>query len=279
MTVPRKLSEQGLEYSFNDRTMGMMRSGVAHFQAPYVISYEGEYQPKEGQTEVPVFNLTAIMMPLRPGWSRMISCGGPDGGGKKRTTSLDSDNAPDSLQTKSKPAISFSLFSFLPKWVKHQFGSIFLDSDLAFLHYQEQERLVKRNTDLEGYCMPAPADRAIVALREWIKQHAFIPTTANVLGDDKSHSHEPLLPASPVERSKLFDRWTQHSDQCKYCHGALDGVKVWRRNTLIAMGASILTIDHVPARIAFVGCLALLQVLAKAEEAITKGGFEHYKNH
>lgn len=257
--------------------MGLMRSGLAHFRAPFVISYEALFQPKPGQTETIPFNLTTAMTPTKPGWSRIIIFGGAGARGTQ-VSNQDKDQA--SVKPKQKRPtrnLVFALFSILPQWVLHQFSNKFLDSDLSLLHFQERERLVKRKVDYDGYCIPAPADRCVSAMRRWILKYAHIPTMATVLGN-KDTTMQPLLPPSPDTRIELFDRWTQHSDQCRHCHAAFDGIKKWRRNTFLVLAASVLMGKYLAARLVVVACLAVLRLLTTAENTITKGGFDHYKN-
>jgi hypothetical protein len=273
--------EQGFDFTFQDRVTGMMRNGYAQFRAPYVISYAGEFsRPNTDQIEAVSFNLTVLMSPIKPGWSRTIIYSGP--GPKKKPSSLASGNdvargtKPKTLTSRS---LRFKIFSLLPTWLIHQLSNRFLDSDLAFLHYQEQERLVKRKVDSDGYCMPAPADRGVAAVRRWVQKYAHIPTMETVLGKSRTAEQQSqLLPSSPTDRTVLFDHLTQHTDQCKHCSKALNGVKKWRRNTCLVMGAGVLLGKFLAARLVVVACLALLRLLAKAEKSFMKGSFDHYKN-
>ena len=275
MTTPSKLTEQGLEFSYEDRTIGMRRSALGQFRAPFVISYEGIFEPKTPQAEAPLFNLTAIMIPTKPGWSRLILHAGP---GSRGVPAEDNDA---SVVSKRRPRATFMLnvVSLLPIWLTHQISNGFLDSDLAFLHFQEQERLVKRKGDYDGYCMPAPSDRCIAAIRRWILQYAHICTTASVQGLANDEVSQALLPPTPLDRSVLFNHWSQHSDQCKHCRAAMDSIKVWRKNTLIVLSVGVLmSTEFLAARLFVVACLAVLSLLSAAESSITKGGFEHFKN-
>ena len=275
MTTPGQLTEQGLEYSYDDRTLGMRRSALAQFRAPFVISYAGVFEPKTPKATAPLFNLTVIMTPIKPGWSRIIIQGGA---GSRGVRAEDNDT---SAVVKPKPRASllFKVFSLFPVWLLHQFSNRFLDSDLALLHFQEQERLVKRKADYDAYCMPAPADRCIAAMRRWILQFAHICTTASIQGLPNDQVTQPLLPASPLDRSLLFDRWSQHSDQCKHCRTAMDSIKKYRRNALVVLSAGVLmSPKYLAARLVVVACLAALSLLSTAERSINKGGFDHYKN-
>jgi hypothetical protein len=100
---------------------------------------------------------------------------------------------------KKAPTLIGRVFKLLPMWVTHLLSNRFLDSDLAFLHYQEHE-LARRgapcgNQDaLKLYYMPAQPDRAPAALRTWIGRFAKLP--------------RPLPPAM-ANRAELFDRYHQ----------------------------------------------------------------------
>jgi hypothetical protein len=103
----------------------------------------------------------------------------------------------------------------------------------------------------------------VVAQREWVHTHAHVPG--------------PLPPAI-ADRSVLFDRFAQHTDQCKHCTAGLAGIQKWRKNTYVGMGVSILLSKFWAGRIAAVGCLAMLRLLAFLEGPLQTGGFKHYLN-
>ena len=83
LTTP--VSDAGFEFHFRDRTMKMRRQGVGKFRAPYIIQYNAQYEnPKQDDDDDSqfnkVFNLTAICIPTRPGWSRIVLFGAPEKG-------------------------------------------------------------------------------------------------------------------------------------------------------------------------------------------------------
>ena len=267
VTTVGTMMEQGLEFAFDDRTMAYDRSGVIHFRAPCVMSIVSELKPtKKGQFPRS-FNFTLVLIPIKPGWSRIIACGGPGARGKKTVASA------LGVAKKQTASLVSRVFQILPRWVIHQLTHRILDSDIVLLHNQDQERTVKRQVDYEGYCMPASADRAVAPIRRWVNQFAHIPS----LSYEKDG--QIVLPKPPATRSALFDRWSQHTDQCRHCHGALDGVRTWRKRTMWVMAAAILSCRFLAARLAVVGCLALLQSFNMIETNMMKGGIEHYKNH
>lgn len=144
MTAPTNITKDGFRFEFYDRTMGLRRTGKGVFRAPYIIQYEGEFEPRPNSKPddpVPVFNLTTILLPMKPGWSRAIIFGGQtrrQGENDDKKT----DQASGEVKKKKKRRKSRMqlILSILPTWALHQFSNRFLDSDLAFLHYQEQER-------------------------------------------------------------------------------------------------------------------------------------------
>jgi hypothetical protein len=259
MTTPAVLSKDGFEFGFEDRTRGMRRAGKGIFRAPFVIQYDADFEqtPKEiaANATAKQFTLSSICIPTKPGWSRTIIYGGTDNKQKDKVAKKDKTK-------KDKVPLIFKVFRLLPTWVVHQLSNRFLDSDLAFLHFQEQER-ERRGVDLDGYFMPAQADRCVVAQRKWVTKFAHIPGP---------------LPASISDKSVLFDRWSQHTDHCRHCSAAAKGVKKWRKNTYRVLGVSILLLKFMSARVAVVGCMVMLRVLAAIEPSFTVGGFKHYEN-
>ena len=223
--------------------MKMRRHGEGRFQAPFAIEYAAEYENMTSRT----FNLSTLLIPTKPGWSRIIIYGSPTKKDKNR---------------KEKETFFLKLFRILPTWLLHQFSNRFLDSDLAFLHFQEQER-ERCGEDADSYFMPAQSDRCVAALRKWVLKYAHIPG--------------PLPPAIS-DRNVLYNRWSQHSDQCRHCNAAAEGIKKWRKNTFRVLAVSIILLKYVAARFVAVGCLALLRILAAIEPSLRVGDFKHYKN-
>lgn len=235
--------------------MGLVRHGSAVFRPPYLIQYEAEFEPKptDSPDDPPrLFNLTAVMIPLKPGWSRIILFG-------TQSASKKADETEPYTIKKRRPPLVFKIFELLPIWMLHQFSNRFLDSDLAFLHYQEQER------QRRGYFMPSQSDRCITALRNWIQTYAHIPGP---------------LPPPITDRNVLFNRWKQHSDQCRHCNKAMRGIQKWRTNSYRVLGASILlSTKFALARVAVVVSLFLLRILATFEKSLQVGEFRHYESH
>lgn len=263
MTYPKTIDERGFEFEFEDRTMGLIRNGKGYFRAPYVITYGGEFEPRPNAkpgTPPPLFNLTTILVPTKPGWSRAIIFGSQT----RRQDESEKEKAKNK-QVRRKKSLVQRIFSILPTWLLHQLSNKFLDSDLAFLHYQEQERQ-RRGGGANAYFMPAQADRCVAALRKWFETYA------------KGAEQSGPLPPAISDRNVLFDRLAQHTDQCRHCSKALKDMKVWRKNSYRALALSIVLAKFMAARIVAVGCLVLLRIIASIEPSFKVGGFKHYEN-
>ena len=282
MTKPIDLDKKGFSFEWQDRTMGMMRSGTGEFRAPYVVNYDAQFM-----TETPrAFRLSAVCIPTKPGWSRgiIITRRGDD-------TEVVDENADTAVATKKKKKKSlFALvFSSLPPWLVHQLSNRFLDSDLAFLHFQEQERQRHDSYFMPGCnprlprcpcdrsrrpgcwdsgsgSLPAPADRCISALRKWISTY----TSEDVTGP---------LPA-PLPRSEMFNRWSQHTSHCKVCQKGLATLQKIRRASYATLALSVLGIQkHWVPKITALLSLGVWRIVSKLENSFREGEFKHYENH
>jgi phenylpropionate dioxygenase-like ring-hydroxylating dioxygenase large terminal subunit len=249
--IPFSNPARGFLFHFGDRTMGMRRQGVGEFRAPYIVSYHADFESTKPKTP---FNFKAICIPTAPGWSRVI------------TVSTDSSKE----ESKAKKTILALVFGLIPLWLVHQLSNRFLDSDLAFLHYQEKKRARRGGSATAAYFTPAPADRAVVELYKWINKYAHEQSTGTPNDGESS---------SPTPRSVLFDRQAQHTSHCKICQDALVGIKKCRRNSYGLLVLSILGIKlHWIAQVAAVLCLGVLRLLAATEQGFQTGDFKHYEN-
>ena len=238
MTVP-VVTNSGFNFSFEDRTMKMMRQCLGFFRAPYVVSYTGTFN----STQRPFFNLTTLLIPTKPGWSRIIIYSGGD----------------EKQAKKKKFSVFGLLVKVLPVWLLHQFSNRFLDTDLVFLHVQEQER------KFQNYYMPAASDRCIVALQKWIREYA---------PDDSS------LPPRIEDKRLLFDHYQQHTDQCRHCNRALQRIRKGKTRSFQLMIASVLLLSlGVVARVALAAALTSWALLQGSENLLLRGDFKHYLNH
>ena len=250
MSVPTLHGARGFSFEFGDRTMGKRRTGTGEFRAPYVVKYDATFEPTPTNAATRPFKLAVICVPTKPGWSRAI---------------IFSASRPKQASSQTKPPPKQSLVSrligLLPVWMLHLGSNRFLDSDLAFLHYQEQSVRERGGDAMASYYMPAPTDRCIAALRKWIVTFAHVPGP---------------LPPPIYTRSILFDRWTQHTSHCVHCQAALQSFAKWRRNAYALLAAAILGFQWWPARLVGLASVGLLWLLAALEPAFRVNDYKHY---
>jgi len=282
------------------------------------------------EEEPDLFQLRLLCIPTKPGWSRaiIITGGGSSAKEDTQTEKRDTTNTETPATTKSlsktkkkkkkkKKSLVGLIFSTLPPWVIHLLSNKFLDSDLAFLHYQEQERLRYRDdndnnmddADVSSgsgsgrtassplsahYFMPAASDRCIAALGKWIPKH-----TDYLGGDgsgDSDHNHKYTLPPPISSRTELFNRYKQHTSHCRHCQQGLQTLQTRvRRGTYGALIVSVLAghFASPPAAAAAAGffrgfrfmtkitallSLGILRWISKIEAAFKEGEFKHYEN-
>ena len=265
MTIPTDHGENGFSFEWQDRTMGNYREGTGEFRAPYIVNYDAMFKTEEPRP----FKLAAICIPTKPGWSRAIIVNGGSSPSPRDVESrgqndLAVNDDKDRMKStknkkKKKNSIMGILFSKIPTWLVHQLSNRFLDSDLAFLHYQEQER--QRRPD---YYMLSQSDRCINALRKWI------PTYTDIRSD--------TLPP-PLPRSAMFDRWSQHTSHCKQCQAGLAQIKNWRRSIYAVLALSVVGFQFRVAKVSTLLCLGMIRLLQKLENSFKEGEFKHYENH
>ena len=269
---------RGFSFEFGDRTMGKRRAGTGEFRAPFVVAYNADFEPtldKKGRLKTSrPFNLTVVCVPTGAGRSRAIIYGGtkPEAkAGEEKAKAGGEEPAkvtPEMGMKKAPSSIFAKIFKLLPVWLVHVGSNRFLDSDLAFLHYQEQVVQTRGGDAASRYYMPTPSDRCIVALRKWIDTHA-------------SAGLKQLRPLPPpiYNREELFDRYTQHTSHCIHCQAALAGLAKWRGNTHLVLAASLLAgVRFLPARVASVFCIALLRLYAAIERQLKVGDYKHWQN-
>jgi phenylpropionate dioxygenase-like ring-hydroxylating dioxygenase large terminal subunit len=288
MSRPENVTVSGFDFTITDRAMKKIRNGTSIFRAPFVLSYSSELWPDSYKTTTvqrrnrrskqatpprKEFNLTTVVIPTKPGWSRAIVLRSDPASEKKAS----------SKSQRQTVSLLVKVLSLFPVWLIHQYNNVVLDSDLVFLHGQEQElerrRVVSEVTSTNStgghsplwsraYFMPAQADRAVVALRCWIDTYVSLQLLRP-------------LPPTQVDRRQLFDRWTQHSEHCRHCNkAAIKALPQWRRRTYLVLAASVLLMTKfLLARVAIVMCLGLLRFYNWADDSLRQGEFHHYKNH
>jgi pheophorbide a oxygenase len=249
MTFPTVKGEEGFSFNWEDRTMGMMRAGEGAFRAPYLVWYDADFESDSPKR----FELSVFCVPTKPGWSRAIIL-------TTSTTKTEDSSSKQAEKKTTKGSLIRAAFKIIPVWMIHMLSNRFLDSDLAFLHFQEREL---ERQDRPTYFMPAPADRCIGALRKWIPKYTDII--------------EPLPPA--LSRSDMFDRYSQHSIHCKHCQAGQASLQKWRRRTYVALTASVLGFKFRIAKVSLLLSLGLLRLFHKLGRQLREGDFKHYENH
>ncbi|MBF2007808.1 MAG: Rieske 2Fe-2S domain-containing protein [Chlorogloeopsis fritschii C42_A2020_084] len=157
--------------------------------------------------------LALYATPTRPGWCRHIGC--------QVLVKNEAGKIPKGLGIFGLP---------MPIWLGHVLASLFLHQDLVFLHYQEKILAKQRNDKwLKAVYTPNPQDKMVIAFRQWLEQRAG----GSIAWDSRSSSE---LPAKELDKQKLFDVWTTHTQNCKVCQDALKNIN---RLTVFAYGAAI----------------------------------------
>ncbi|GAB4277923.1 MAG: Rieske 2Fe-2S domain-containing protein [Oscillatoriaceae cyanobacterium] len=146
--------------------------------------------------------LALYATPTRPGWCRHIGC-----------QVLVKNEA-----GKMPPGLGFFALP-MPTWLGHILASLFLHQDLVFLHYQE--KIIARRGNkrwLDAVYTPNPQDKMVIAFRQWFEKKAggAIPWRDGWSGE---------LPPAEVDKEKLFDVWTTHTQNCRVCRDALQNIK------------------------------------------------------
>ncbi len=184
----------------------MQGRGVHDFQPPCHMRIE--FSGDDGSQ----LNLILYAIPTRPGWCRHIGC----------------QVLIKNQQGKLPRGLAFFALP-MPIWLGHVLSSMFLHQDLVLLHHQ-QKNLAKKGRErwAETVYTPNPQDKMVVAFRQWMKYKAGgeIPWEAN--GD----LH---LPPAEIDKRKLFDVWSTHTQHCSVCQRAL---KNFNRASILAYGAS-----------------------------------------
>ena len=113
-----------------------------------VVTYAADFEHTDLTKPPPrPFNLTVVCIPTAPGWSRTIIYQGkrkalketalPSAEVDKDDVSGGTAETTTTTTTKKKKSSPVALLlGLIPVWLIHIFANRFLDSDLAFLHYQ-----------------------------------------------------------------------------------------------------------------------------------------------
>ncbi|MGI0486667.1 Rieske 2Fe-2S domain-containing protein [Pantanalinema rosaneae CENA516] len=156
--------------------------------------------------------LVLYATPTRPGWCRHIGC-----------QVLIKNQA-----GKVPPGLAFFTLP-MPAWLGHILASLFLHQDMVFLHYQEKI-LAQRQPDhwIDAVFTPNPQDKMVITFRQWLKHRAG--------GGIPWAGCPPELPPAEMDKQRLFDVWTTHTQHCHSCQTALKAIRRWQ---VIAYGAAI----------------------------------------
>ncbi|MFM1799761.1 MAG: hypothetical protein RLZZ117_2039 [Cyanobacteriota bacterium] len=109
------------------------------------------------------------------------------------------------------------LLRLRPVWLQHISNHRVLEDDQLFLHWQERV-LAQRGggANLSRACfLPTSADRYVMALHQWVAEHAGPPFPGCA------------LPAR-LDQEVLMERLHSHTNHCHACSGALAGLRQWR---------------------------------------------------
>jgi phenylpropionate dioxygenase-like ring-hydroxylating dioxygenase large terminal subunit len=109
------------------------------------------------------------------------------------------------------------LLRLRPIWLQHLGNHVVLEDDQLFLHWQERVLAGRGGSaNLSRSCfLASPADRYVMALHQWVLDHAGPPFPGHVL--------PPRL-----DREPLMERNHSHTVHCRVCSGALTGIRRWR---------------------------------------------------
>jgi hypothetical protein len=117
-----------------------------------------------------------------------------------------------------------------------------LEDDQIFLHIQE--RLLEKAGDkpyAQACYLPTPADRYVMAFRQWVHELNADP-----------FPHQPLPPEWSTD--ELMDRYHSHTQHCGSCRPALQRLQQVRQGALIV---SAIAWSMIPLAIALIHPLAL----------------------
>jgi phenylpropionate dioxygenase-like ring-hydroxylating dioxygenase large terminal subunit len=129
-----------------------------------------------------------------------------------------------------------------PRWLSHIGNNRVLEDDQIFLHIQE--RLLEKAGDkpyAQACYLPTPADRYVMAFRQWVHEFNADP-----------FPHQPLPPEWSTD--ELMDRYHSHTQHCGSCRPALQRLQQVRRGALIV---SAIAWSMIPLAIALIHPLAL----------------------
>ncbi len=116
-----------------------------------------------------------------------------------------------------------TLHRLTPRWWSHIITrNQVLDGDMIFLHYQEnflQQRKSEKSWK-SAYKLPTSADRLVIEFRNWFDKYCHGQLPWQEVGISI-----PENPKINHNRKDLLDRYSQHTQHCSSCRGALKVVQ------------------------------------------------------
>eukprot|EP00884_Botryococcus_braunii_P006864 jgi/Botrbrau1/16179/Bobra.0244s0003.1 len=231
---------QGSRYSptAGDVEMIPTPEGDSTILTPDSISMEGRVMAPGGQINIKVqFTPPCLVRYFTPvmeddkmvHWSQMPMYVVPVGPGRSRI--LWSFLVPGSRKL---PPLFRILATLKPAWADHLTRNAVFDGDGMMLHVAERllaAEAVQKGTPQawrQSYYMPAPADRVVSALRQWLDARGGPPTPDSQLG--------------PIhwDKRRHLDRWIQHTRHCSTCLKALKTLQAVRVAAAVAAVVGVL---------------------------------------
>ena len=130
------------------------------------------------------------------------------------------------------------LLRLTPRWWEHiKVRNQVLDGDMILLSQQEHLLQQQPANWKAAYKLPTSADRLVIEFRHWFDRYC----------NGKLPWHQVGIKTTPVSdininRAKLLDRYTQHTQHCSSCRRTLKNIQRWQA---ILIGNFILTISIV----------------------------------
>jgi hypothetical protein len=137
------------------------------------------------------------------------------------------------------------LLRLRPTWLQHLGNHVVLEDDQRFLHWQE--RVVAQrggSANLSRSCyLASPADRYVLALHQWVLEHAGPPFPGQA------------LPAR-LDQEALMERYQSHTKNCRACSGALSTIRQWRPRLAVLPWLGLFFVARWPTPWSMAGALA-----------------------
>ncbi|KAL7565285.1 hypothetical protein ACA910_014576 [Epithemia clementina (nom. ined.)] len=188
-------------FSFTARTPHQEQPSTTTYNAPSSVVIDAPFG-SEGALQT----LELYASPSRPGFCNHV--------GRMVVLKDKSGNMPKLLKQFTVP---------IPKWINHLIAATFLNQDAVFLHFQERN-LAKTGSyishepsDKTNYMSSmflSKGDVGVAKYRTWLSKLAggFVP-----------YQNGASMPEANPD--VCFDQWHSHTSKCRYCLGALAGLR------------------------------------------------------